>query len=313
MKRTIVMVILLVFLLVGCRGFSRHEEGDVNYRRGTQGLELRLLDRSPPFVVYEGDYLPIGIEFFNRGASEIFYGEYYITGYDPSIIRNYDPLYPGNLNALPSYPYFFDMLDKKTQFNREGGYMIKEHSSGRINLPIGTDKYRIPLTVYACYDYETILNTEICMDPEPHRPPGDKACITRNPAVGGGQAAPVAITNVDLTNMRNNMRITFTISNVGSGTIVDLDRMLNFNACPTGFGPADVDVVYLDEVLVGGPGSPAVDCSPSGRVKLVNGIGRVSCTVPIPSGTAYTTPLDIRLEYGYRTHVRREVEIRGFS
>ena len=54
-------------------------------------------------------------------------------------------------------------------------------------------------------------------------------------------------------------------------------------------------------------------CSPSGRIKLVNGNGRVSCTVPISGMTAYTTPLEIRLEYGYKDFIRREVEIRGFG
>jgi hypothetical protein len=315
MKYRNIALILLVLLLVGCRGNSRDEEGYVDFRTGTIGLEMRFLEKSPPFYVYEGDVLPITLELFNKGASEIFAGEIYVTGFDPNLINNYGPI-PGNL-PLPGtlQPYLpFEMLDKKTQFNKEGGYQIIEFNSGKIDLPSGTHKYNIPLTIYACYDYETIASTEICIDPEPHRSYYDKPCVTRNVGMGGGQGAPVAITNVELTNMREQMRITFTIQNVGSGmgggTIVDLEKMFA-GACPTGFGPVDVDVVYLNYVRVGD--SAPLACSPDGRIKLVNGVGRVSCTYAMPGGTAYKTPLEIKLEYGYRTFIRRDVEIRGFN
>ena len=316
MKIRIIFLFLLVILLVGCRGTSRSEEGYVDFRRGTQGLEMRFLERSPPHYVYEGDFLPITLELFNRGASEITQGEIYITGFDPNIIHN-NPgadVIVGNLPA-PGTPYLFQMFDKKTQFNREGGYKLLEFNSGRLELPLGTHKYNIPLTVYACYDYETIASTEICMDPEPHRSYHDKPCVTRNVGMGGGQGAPVAVTNVELTNMRNQMRITFNIQNVGSGlsggTIIDLQRMQQ-GACPTGFGPADIDVVYLENVKVGNQVITS-SCAPSGRIKLVNGFGRVSCTAAIPAGTAYKTPLEITLYYGYRSHIKRNVEIRGFN
>jgi hypothetical protein len=302
-------------LLVGCRGNSRDVEGDVNFRTGTQGLELRFLDQSPPLHVYEGDYLPITLELFNRGASEIFTGEIHITGYDPQIINNNlgAGINIGNL-PYPGEPVYFEMLDKKTQFNREGGYLLMEFSSGKINLPQQTPKYSIPLTIFACYDYETIASTEICIDPEPHKVYNEKACVTRNVGMGGGQGAPVAVTNVELVNMREQMRITFDIVNVGSGlsggTIVDLNKMFD-NACPNGFGPNEIDVVYLSEVKVGINGITQF-CSPNGRVKLVNGRGRVSCTYQMPGGTAFKTPLEIKLEYGYKTFIRKDVEIRGF-
>ena len=308
MKKIIIVMVLLAFLLVGCRGFSRNEEGDVNYRRGTTGLDIRFLDRSPPYVVYEGDSLPITLELFNRGASPINWGRIYITGYDTSIIPRHG--IDGSISTLPGpegHP--FEMFDAKTQFNREGGYKIKEFQSGTLNL-FGGDKYRVPITVHACYDYETVANVEICMDPEPHRSPTDKACITRNPGMGGGQAAPVAVTNVDLTNMPGEMRMTFTIKNVGDGTLVEPNKMNTH--CPTGFSPSDVDVVYLDYVKVG-QHDVTYDCSPNGRIKLYNGVGRVSCVAQMTQHTAYKTPLEISLYYGYKTFIRRQVEIRGFN
>lgn len=315
MKLRSILIILVVLLLVGCgRGSSRNEEGYINFRTGTAGLEMRFLDGSPPFYLYEGDSLPITLELFNKGASHIEKGHIYLTGFDPNIINNFGGgVLPGNLPPHGE-PFVFDMYEKKTQFNKEGGYQILEFNSGKINLPSGTNKYKIPLTIYACYDYETIGTAEICMDPEPHRSYYDKPCVTMNVPMGGGQGAPVSITHVDLTNMRDQMRITFDIQNVGSGfgsgTILDLMKMEQ--ACPTGFSPVDIDVVYLDYVRVGEMPITST-CSPVGRIKLVNGRGRVSCTVPIPTGTAYKTPLEIKIEYGYRSFIKRDVEIRGFN
>lgn len=305
MKRIILTMILLAFLLVGCRGFSRSQEGDVNYRRGTQGLEIRFLDRSPPHVLYETDPLVATLELYNRGASEIRDGYIYFTGFDTNIITQFGP---GPEIGTRTWTTF-RMDDKKTQFNREGGYDIVEFSSSSISLG-GLPSYRIPLTAYACYDYETIASTEICVDPEPYKPPSEKPCQTRNVNFGGSQAAPVAVTYANIESMVNQVRITFTIKNVGNGMIVRRNSIER--NCPTNFGPNDVDVVQLTHVTLGGRSVSLNDCSPSGEIRLSNGVGRVSCVITnIGADTAFTTPLEIKLDYGYRTHIRRDVEIRS--
>ncbi len=307
----IVVLVLLVFVS-GCAGNARTEEGDVNFRTGSQGLEMRLLDGNPPYIVYEHDILPISVELFNRGTSPIWDAELYITGFDPNIINNNLGSYPpGN---LPSYgtPYPFTIDEAKNQFNREGGYEILEFNSGEISFANvqGLTTYEIPLVVYACYLYETLASTKICVDPEPHRTYSDKPCITQDASFGGGQGAPVSVSHVNVVNMRDSIRLTFTINNVGGGTIVDPYAYFD-GKCPTGFSPADIDVVYMDYAKLGT--MVMTDCTPNGRIKLNNGFGRVSCTAPIGGTTAFTTPVEVKLGYAYKDYIRKNIQIRGYD
>jgi hypothetical protein len=308
-----IIALILLLGVTGCTGTARNEEGDVEFRRGSRGLEMRFLDSNPPYYVYEHDQLPIAIEMYNRGTAPILDGEFYITGYDPDIITNFNfyGTRSGNLPA-PGTPYVYSIEDTKSQFNEEGGYDILEFYSGDISLPEGTTTYDIPLVAYSCYTYETLASDEICVDPQPHRTYVDKPCITTSVGMGGTQGAPVAITYADVTNMRDQMRFVFTISNVGGGTIVDKEAYYG-GACPTGFMPSDIDVVYLDYVKVGQ--NDRAECTPSGRIKLSNGLGKVSCSYTMPAGaeTAYKSPLEIKINYAYKDWVRKNIQIRGYD
>lgn len=315
MKTRIVLGIFIISLLIltGCAGTSRSEEGEVDFRRGTRGLEMRFLEGNPPMYVYEGDVLPLAIELFNKGTSPIWDAELYIAGYDPNIINN--NLGGHIMGNLPLYgtPATFRIDEAKNQFNKEGGYEILEFSSGKISFHNveGVTTYDVPLVVYACYLYETLASAQICVDPEPHRTYADKPCITTNVGMGGGQGAPVAVTHVDVSNMRDSIRLTFSISNVGGGTIVDTYAYWD-GKCPTAFSPSDIDVVYFDYVKLGT--YEMTDCTPStGRIKLNNGYGKISCSAPIGGTTAFKTPVEIKLGYGYKDLIRRNVQIRGYN
>lgn len=310
-KVVLFLLTLLVLFSIGCSSNPRNEEGDVDFRRGSIGLEMRFMDGNPPVELYEGDILPINIEMFNRGTAPITDGSLYLTGYDPNIITN-NP-WGGISGNLPFYgtPYPFQILDTKSQFNTEGGYDVKEFQSGVITLPEGTTIYRIPLVAYACYDYFTLASENICIDPQPHRTYVDKPCITQDVSLGGGQGAPVSVTGIDVVNMRDELKLTFTIQNVGGGDIVDLSVMKM--KCPTSFSPADLNVVYVDHVVVGPNFDIKPSCQPNGRIKLNDGYGKVICTFPITGTTAFKTPVEIRISYGYRDYIRQEVEIRGYD
>lgn len=307
-----VLVLVLLFSLTGCSGTSRNEAGDVNYRQGTKGLEMRLMDANPPYQVYEHDILPITIEMFNRGVSPITDGELYITGYDPNIINNnLAGNTPGNLPAYEQ-PHYFSITEAKSQFNKEGGYDVLEFNSGDINLPYGTTTYDVPLVIYACYTYETVASGDICVDPEPHRSYTDKACTTQNVGMGGGQGAPVAVSYIDVTNMRDQIRLTFTINNVGGGTVIDQDAFYN-GACPTGFSPKDINVVDLERVMLGTLDITTF-CAPTGRIKLnEGGMGKISCTAPIGGTTAFKTPVEIALSYAYKDNIKKNIQIKGYN
>lgn len=309
-SRIMLVLVIALFLISGCSS-EKQQEGDVEFRRGTRGLEMRFVESNPPNVVYENDVLPIGIELYNRGASAIEHGRLYITGYDKDLITNWDSNSGAYTGSLPSNGVSFNIEDHRTQFNREGGYKYKQFTSGEIDLPTGVDKYRIPLVLYGCYEYETIASDSVCVDPQPHRPYTDKPCNTQDLMMSGGQGAPVAVTHVDVENMRDSMRFTFHIQNSGKGDIIDINKWKE--SCPVDLSPADMNYVDYDLVKIGNDRDITHNCQPSGKVKISNGRGRVTCTANIGGETAYKTPIEIKLKYAYRTLERKNVQIRRYD
>jgi hypothetical protein len=309
-KISMFLLVIVILFSFGCGTSPSNEDGDVEFRRGNMGLEMRFVQGNPPFAVYEHDVMPITIEMFNRGTAPVLDGMLYLTGYDSNIISN-SPFGGGISGNLPQYgtAYTFRIDEAKSQFNREGGYDVLEFQSGNIILPEGTTTYDIPLVAYACYRYSTLAADDICIDPQPHRTYLDKPCITQNIGMGGSQGAPVAVTYGDVENMRDQIRVTFTISNVGGGDVVDSQVMKT--KCPTLFSPADLNSVYVEYVKLGPDFQ--LTCTPSGRIKLNNGIGKVVCTAGITGETSYKTPIEIKIDYGYRSYIRQTVQVRGYD
>jgi len=323
----VIFLIVLLVGLVGCgRTSQRQEEGDVNFRTGTRALEMRIIEDDPSWTVYEHDIFSIGVELFNKGAYPIEGGGYsqlFLTGYDPDIIKNIVPgslFPPGN---LPQYGTFAPIppIEPRTQFNEEGGYQVMQFYSGEIILPPGTTNYDVPLYIYACYPYETLASGDVCIDPQPHRTNVDKPCWTHDVSMGAGQGAPVSINYIGVTNMKDSLRLSFSISNSGNGDVVDETAIWD-GKCPTSFTPMDINIIDLIKVTVGNY-DVTVDCEPKDRIRIVNGNGKIVCNIRMAAmpayqsmyneGTAFVTPVEIQLRYGYRTYIQKHIQIRGYD
>ncbi len=297
-------IVIVLLLTVGCgRTSQRGEEGFMWYRTGSQGLEMNLMHSSPQPVIYEGDTLTVSLEMWNKGTSPITLGQIWYTGYDRSIIPNYGTSGTGDLPVFEN----FQILDYRDQYNNEGGVTYLDRKSGDIYLPIGTARYPFRFMVYACYDYQTIAPTAICIDPEPWRTNYDKPCIAVD--VGGGtQGAPVAVTHIDQETTSDSIRFKISISNVGGGTVVD--QLYTTSKCPTSFLPSDLDKVYLDYVTLSDLDITGT-CKPQSPIRLNAGTGYVYCEAPLPVGPAFKTILEVGLSYGYKQAISKEIEIRS--
>ena len=298
------VIFVVLIMIAGCgRSTRSSEEGFIWYRTGSQGLTMSLLYNSPQPYIYEGDRLTVSLELWNKGTSPITLGQIWYTGFDRSIIPNYGTSGTGDLPEFEN----FQILDYRDQYNREGGVIYLDRKSGEIYLPVGTARYPFRFMVYACYDYQTIAPISICIDPEPWRWNVDKPCIATD--VGGGtQGAPVAITNIDQETTSNSVRFRVTVSNVGSGTIVD--KLYTTSKCPTSFLPSDIDKVYLDYVTLSNLDITST-CKPQNPIRLNEGTGYFYCEAPLPEGPAFKTILEIGISYGYKQSVFKQVEIRS--
>lgn len=304
--KKIIFVALVVVLLVftGCmkKGPSTQTVTE-DYHTGTQGIEINFLRNAPPDRVYEGDSLDLSIEVKNKGAypeGNAFTGKLELSGFDPSSIRG---TWDGG-NSMPTN------LEGKSQFNPEGGYAVMTYKDrDGVHVPFDADYYEPNILVHACYKYQTMADVMVCIDPDPYKVVEEtKVCNIHDVSVGGGQGAPIAVTNVQEEVGSDQIYFRVHVSNVGGGSVMLPGA---YTGCPF-----DVELEDLDKVIakIKLPYDASPDCSPKGTasdpIRLTNGAGYIFCKFRKPATeSAYTSSLNVELDYTYSNSISKQIRI----
>ena len=245
------------------------------------------------------------IELRNKGAFPVTGGNLYLSGFDNQIIQ-----------GLSSAARQFS-IDGKSRFNSEGGFNVltlpTDISSGNIILPRGVDNIQQNIIVHACYNYKTDAAPVVCIDPDPYREVGVKACRSTDIIAGlaGGQGAPVVVTRVEEEMAPGKVFLKIYVSNSGGGTVLN---QANIGDCPYQIKYKDIGDVHYSVTAntLGGTTRSTGTCEPTTKLKLIDGKGVIYCSFSATiTGSAYKTPLQIELTYGYMDSVSKQVEIRS--
>ena len=304
MKKIVLSVlIILLLVLVGCgRGPSEQWVED-DYHIGSRGVEMIFITNAPPYRIYEGDNLDVSVEVWNRGAfpqDKTFQGKLEISGFDPSSISG---TWDGG-NRIPTN------LEGRSQYNIEGGYAVMSYRDRNgVHVPFDADYYEPRIIVHSCYEYTTVADPVVCIDPDPYALVEErKVCNVRNVQIGGGQGAPISVTNVEEEVGSDQIYFRIYISNSGGGSVM-LPRA--YNDCPF-----DVEIDELDKITakVKLPHDASPECSPKGTasdpIRLTNGRGYIFCKFSKPAtDSAYTTNLNIELDYVYSSSIEKQIKI----
>jgi len=300
MKKIGVLLVILSLFTFGCQRVDTDASTPNEFHIGTQGLELNFMKGTPPAKIYEGDDLSVIVEVINKGAypttdsSNNFDGRLYVGGFDASYI----PVSPQNVQ-LDSGLYGRD------QYNSDGTYDTETFSAASVSLPEETDTYSPTLQVTACYSYKTFASPVVCIDPDPYSSEiEDEVCSVQDKSLSGGQGAPVAVTRVEESVTKDNIKFKIYFRNVGNGYVIDESFITS--DCPD-TDRENINKVNVDVRLSGATAS----CKPANPVHLVDGQGFVVCDTSKPSEQtpAYTTPLQVELSYGYSTSISKPVSI----
>lgn len=292
------MVLCFVFIY-GCSS-SDNPYDNLDYRSGTQGLEVVFAADTPPSKVYAGSYLNMVLEVKNKGAFDIENGNamVYLTGFDPTAIKlqGYDTKNKYKKIMVPP-------TTGKNAYIPEGGYnVIDVKESDKVSVPFG-ESYKPKLMATTCYKYYTLATPTVCVVSNPESILKENICKPDSITMSS-QGGPVAVTKVEEEVMQQMLNFIITVENVGNGKVIDQNRL---NNCPFNLGHTDLNLVDVDVSMSGGG---EVECTPADkRIRLVNGKGVIFCKIPIEMETSYTTPLLITLNYGYSSSVIRDVEI----
>lgn len=304
-KYLLLLLVSIIFVSSCAQGDSRKAQFQ-DYHQGSEGLRMRFLPQAPPARIFDQDpsAFNVQVELQNRGTFEVRGSDLLLTlgGFDRQII------------PVPQHPqnHFSIDLQGRSPVFPEGGIDIAQwRVPGRINLPDNTDLYTPRIKVTACYRYQTQAAPVICLDPTPYSTVSqDDICSVNEVTISAGQGAPVAVTRVDPTIFAPSSgkvaQFKIYVQNVGGGKVLSPDSGV-LSRCASG------DLIASDENKVtveARIGSRALECNPRTVTLYQGNAGFTHCTLRgFDSDAAYTTPLEIDLNYIYRQSIFNTVQI----
>jgi len=303
------MMLFLLFIL-GCgSGSGGRIAEQFNPRTGTEGLVFDFIDDAPPPEIFDGSAVPLAIEIENKGAAEVFEG--YVSWQIPTEI----------FEAETALDYF--ELYGKTTYNPQGEIKQLYYYAEGKRLPPMQEVQTVTVGATICYNYETVLSEEVCVDTLTF--PNDafeKPCTVQD-VRSSGQGAPVVITQVEVLMIPKDdvviPRFRIHIRNKGDGLVINKDEVQT--ACSAETAPNLYNVIYVEEARL----SKVYNLQCSGLQRTA-GLGKsyfninqqedtiFECEyeqgIPTEKGT-FITPLVIKLGYGYTKTASKQINIRS--
>ena len=309
----IILFLILVIAIFGCI----KKDKDEYIITGTDGLKIDFLENYPQdSYVVSGQREPISVivDIRNKGTfpddeGDLKGGSLYLSGFDKNIINIERSK---SLDKLDLYPVSY--------VNPNGGFDSVEFD-GEINVDkLKVDRHDLVILATICYPYRTKAGPSVCVDPYPFDTNQEKVCKIGSQTLTS-QGAPIAITKIDQEASTNKIHFTINVKNVGKGDVVNLGALEKCNPSRNEILERDdFDKIKVKSITIGSV-NLLRKCGPfvegSNTIKLFNGEGFIICSLDVPDlgsiKSAYTTPLNIELSYGYRSTVSEQIEIVKFT
>lgn len=300
----ILAVVSLIILLTGCSSsgnwvfFGDDSEFEYeDYRQGVKEIEMNFLQESPPNEVFEGSDFQVGIRLRNEGGSDTKQAILKVTPLAQELV---------DIEKIDENPF---SMQGRSNVNPKGDeivYTLPAKAKPLSNLMSGLESHEVSIIAKLCYLYESYASPTVCIDTA-----GDentKVCEVKDVTLSG-QGAPVAVTNVEVsmipTESGINPNFKIHVKNKGDGHVYHPNYF--DSACTKGSSSdEEIDTVFISASL----DDRTLDCTPK-HLQLGNE-NHFTCTTqtPLTSKGAYTTPLEIKLTYGYMNSIKESVEIK---
>ncbi|MBI3052136.1 hypothetical protein HYY74_06825 [Candidatus Woesearchaeota archaeon] len=293
--------IILVFAAIAIAGCGQQSAPDT--RSGTRGLEMSFIQGNPPDRFIVPGEMGISLQIKNTGWATA-EGNVYLSGFDPSVLSDLR-----NPNGA-GIPYDGLGIRGKSVGDSQGEIAWKDF---KVNARLSdeVDVYRTRILATACYNYETIASTMVCVDPTPFGVTERQKVCTSAPVSLSSQGAPVAVTRIEPSNAAGKIRFTIHVQNVGPGLVYQVDHEDGCQPYGPGLKFEELNQIRVESVTIGGQPCNVDLGNNEGFIKLIDGRKSFLCTYSIPGGqnAAFNSPIIIRLRYGYRDSVSKDLEI----
>mgnify|MGYP001606764448 CR=1 FL=1 len=310
----ILFIILLIISVAGC---IKKSSGGAEYfeATGTKGLAINFLENYPQdnYLVSQGEepiVIIVGVE--NKGAfpqegdlskwSNVKEAEIKLSGLDNNIISIPPSKRISDWKSFPGASYV----------NPEGSFDTAEFAGNIHADKIKVNKYEPTILATICYPYSTKASPAVCVDPHPFDGQ-DKVCEIGSKQLTS-QGAPIAITRIDEEASTNKIQFKIYVKNVGGGDVIKLAALERCSLVDKGLEKDDFNSVELVSAAIG---PTSLNCMPfadgsSNLIQLFNGEGFVICSLDtsnLGAESAYMTPFNIELRYGYMSTISKNIKI----
>lgn len=313
----VIALFLAAIALAGCTQGNSVSTAE-NIRQGTEGIVISFLSTYAKDIIVGNDQaedILFTLKAENRGAypsqnEGSAEGLIWLSGYDPAVITFESPstdasipLGGGDLQLRGKTPYSpvgdSGIIDFKGTINVD-----------KLNFPDG--KYAPTILGNLCYRYKTIAQPQVCIEKDPLSFTVRKACTAGDVSLSS-QGAPIAVTKVEQLSTATKAQFKLTFKNMGKGSVVNPDKGCTKDAMAS-IQRYDLDWVRIEKIGIAGKGLACSGTGSANAVRLVDGIGYVTCSIALRdvyqgAAPAFATPLDIEVSYLYKDTIQQPIRI----
>ncbi len=306
-KSLFVLVLSLVVLISACQNAQKEKQALGIFIGGNDGLDFSFKENQPPLKVIDNNQEPFFITLNLQNKGEFTIPENKIIS---------------SLSGVNGEAFSLSSLNAKLAIALEGksksGDQIVQSSPEELQFDQAIYKYDLnadfPTSLRAdiCYLYQTRSVAKVCLKKNPiEKNTEDKCTINSDKVIAESSSAPVKIKDVkQRSSAVNEIKLTFTISNVGKGQVYS----------PTTFSDKCVDVsAGKDEVLLEVTSNSAksgIKCSQlkdtnKGIIKLALKEKVINCNIPTSNiqDIAFEEPVNIVLNYFYKDSIEKQITV----
>jgi len=300
-KLKVLIILLVLFFVTGqsCNLGQKKNDFESDDFTGTKGLVLNFVEGLPPKEIWKGVEFGLWVDVHNQGVNDVKSGRVCVSSLPGSIFTKSDSCL--DLKAIAGRRNF---PGGEIQTYGEGswdGFSLKDSYA----VPVDST---YPISAKACYEYSTILSPLVCIR-DLRMNEKEIICEAGEIKVPSSQGAPVSVSALkeDIVPRGNENELFFTlkIKNAGDGDVIKTG--VKNDECRF-IERKEKDIVKVEVEL---PGFGKGNCKNDGNAVLINGDGQVFCSgIKVPKGESFSLPLNIKLTYGYLSHIKSEFTIK---
>ncbi|MFA6089351.1 MAG: hypothetical protein WC755_05780 [Candidatus Woesearchaeota archaeon] len=316
-KSTTIVILITIFVLCifisGCASSKNGNSKSQFGKNSGQGLTLTFDDQTSS-IIYDNSPVNVEVLLKNEGYYDIPRGKAMIKlgGYDPTLfsfeaLQRISTILEGKNDNSFGYSDYVSFGESR----------LKEGFLGE-NLPEISPTF----TATICYPYKTFASAEVCINPDIYGKDSKMGRCSAGSAKIYNSNAPITVNSVqerflsyDSGSGKVNVKFDITISNIGKNKIwsaANENYMYECGKYNSNLKEIQNKINIVSVKLT----DTKLECKTASNNEVAQLIGNsvtFSCYGDILANDAFTTTLNIELEYGNSNYISKKVTIKSYK